>query len=374
MPHKDFDIAVIGAGVIGAAIARECAIRHPRWRIAALEKLSKPGLEASAHNSGILHSGIHENPRFLKARLARSGTLLACSFANEHDVPTIRRGMLIALPRTSRVDFFSLEWRSFLRLVRNGIRRRIPFRFCSSGGVHRLEPRISALGGIFLPDVAVIDARKFVAALYNDARSRGAQFFFDSEVREVIAVSRGYLLRTGDIMFRASAVVNAAGIYADEIARMAGFDGYKIFPWRGEYYEVIGAKRNIVSRPVYPVMPSGYPGKGIHFGPRPDGRLFIGPNAIPIHRKDFRDEQKTPVAEFLRVARSLCPEIVAEDLQWAYAGIRAKQSSHADEADFCIRRDCDSPPWMNAIGIDSPGLSAAMGVAEYAVSLLDEVL
>ena len=365
-----FDIAIIGAGVAGCAIARELALRNPEKSIIVLEKLPGVGLETSSKNSGVLHSGLHQNPDFLKSKLARIGNVLATEYVKTKELPILECGMIVAVPWNAVKSGLWRELDSFFALLSRGSEQDIKFRFLGPWGLKKLEPNLRAMGGIFIPNVSVIDSRRFVEALQSDAETSGVNFFFQSPVLEIKADQSVYTLRTPSDAIAAKCVINAAGLYADEIARLAGFNQYKIYPWRGEYYEVVGEKARLTKRLIYPVVAHNSPGKGIHFSSRVDGRLYIGPNARPVPRKDCYEEDKTPVATFLAAARRFVPEIEAKDLVWAYSGIRPKTTNEAEETDFIIQMERRSPLFINLIGIESPGLSSSMAIAKYVAEML----
>ncbi|MBI2676784.1 MAG: NAD(P)/FAD-dependent oxidoreductase [Candidatus Yanofskybacteria bacterium] len=365
------DTAIIGGGVVGCAIARRLATTQPGTKIVVLEKLESVGLETSSLNSGVLHSGIHQNPNFLKSKLAKKGSKIAACYMKIRSIPIMRCGMLIVVSSESLRHGLYKEWLDLWRLIKRGQEQKIDLKFLTPFGIRKIEPNIKALGGIFIPNVWVVDPAGFTNSLYQEAKAKKVEFFFKNPVLSVSKNNDSYCLATPSKEFFAKKVVNAAGLYADEVAKMAGFAGYKIYPWRGEYYEVIGEKKKLVSRLVYPALPANYPGKGIHFSPRVDERLFIGPNARPVPRKNFYTECKTPVEEFLKTTQKFCPQIKEEDLVWAYSGIRPKLTNAAEESDFIIRLDNRNPHWLNLIGIESPGLSSAMATAEYVEKLLN---
>lgn len=366
------DIAIIGAGVVGCAIARDLSIFYPQKKIVVIEKLASHGLETSSFNSGVLHSGLHQDPRFLKSKLARKGSVLAVEYSEKTGVPIMHTGMIIAVSAAAIRTGLWREWQNLAGLIQRGKEQHIPFSYLTRWGVRKLEPNLSALGGIFIPNVWVIDPKELVARFYCESRDRDVRFLFSRSVDSVTSHSTYYNLHTFDTIISAGAVVNSAGLYADEVARLAGFPDYQIYPWRGEYYEIIGEKRGLVRRLVYPAVPHNCPGKGIHFSPRVDGRLFVGPNARKVPRKNYYVEDKTPVGEFLEAVKKFCPAITERDMQWAYSGIRPKTTAGEEESDFIIRLDRIVPPWINLIGIESPGLSSAMAIAEYVRELLQK--
>jgi glycerol-3-phosphate dehydrogenase len=371
--NVEADVVIIGAGAVGCAIARHLSIVRPDKKIVVLEKLDGTGMETSCKNSGVLHSGLHQNPKFLKSKLARIGSKMAAEFMKKNNYPILDCGMIVAVSGESFLGGpFSL-W-SLMSLMKRGREQNINFDFLTSSGLRKLEPNIKALGGIFIPNVWVVDSKQFVGALHKEAEDNGVEFFFNNPVEEICTFTDYYWIFTPHFKFRTPIIINAAGLYADDVAHMAGFNQYKIYPWRGEYYEVIGEKKNLIKRLIYPAVPPYYPGKGIHLGPRVDGRLFIGPNARPVPRKNFYEEDKTPVEVFLKAAKRFLPQIEAGDLKWAYSGIRPKTTNDSRENDFIISLDRQSPPMVNLIGIESPGLASAMAIGQYVDWLLSKYL
>ena len=372
------EVAIVGGGVVGCAIARHIALTHPHKKIVVIEKLSSVGLETSKFNSGVLHSGLHQVPGSLKARFAFYGSKKAVAYLDSKDLPMLHTGMLVAISKKGVRDGLWREMRSLGALIRRGYAQDVKFKFLTSYGVRKLEPNLEAFGGIFIPNVWVINPTLFVKALYEDACNRNVHFLFSNKVHKIEESRDSHRLRhvicTAREEIEARILINAAGLYADEIAALADVRKYKLFPWRGEYYEVISEKRNLIKRLVYPAIPANSPGKGIHFSPRVDGRLFLGPNARPVPSKDHYDKDKTPKDEFLAVARSFCPDLTADDLAWGYSGIRPKLSDRVEEDDFIISLDGAYPPIVNLVGIESPGLSSAMAIAEYVSAMLGDCL
>ena len=366
----DYSIAVIGSGVVGCAIARELAARQPGRKTIVLEKLSGPGLETSRFNSGVLHSGIHEKPTFLKARFARDGTALAVNYHRQRRLPIRECGMIVAISGDAIRRGLWKELPLLISLRQRGKRQGILFKLITPWALRRLEPQVHALGGIFIPSVWVIQPEKFVQSLYRDACAGGIDFSFANGVSQIEVRSDHYRINTANGEVSARAIVNCAGLYADEVARMAGIGGYRIYPWRGEYYEIINPRYSqSISHLINPVMPH-QGGKGILLGPRTNGRLFIGPNSRPVPNKNYYEEDKTPVEVFVEAASRFLPNITADDMRWAYAGLRPKLTATPAESDFVVRLDRQEPPLINLIAIESPGLSSAMAIGRYVSDLL----
>jgi len=358
-----FDACIIGAGgVVGCAIACELAKRG--LSVAGIEKHDGACMETSGLNSRVIHSGFHEIPGTLKAELAREGSRLIIRYAKEHGVKLLSTGMLIAVPHGSIREGLWREADALWNLWRQGRKQDIQFRFVvTPGGVRKLAP-IRALGGIFIPSVCVIDLEAFVASLEKDAKASGAEIFYGSEVVAIDVDNSGHVIHTSTRDVKARVLINSAGLHAHDISIAAGGPKYDVEFVRGDYYELIGGiERWKIRTLVYPAMPPHSRSKGIHFGPRTDGRLYIGPSAT-------RAPEQAPKQLFLEAARKFLPDIREDDLRWAYAGVRPKRPTLNGTSDFTIRLERDAPPLINLIGIDSPGLSASMAIARRVADIV----
>jgi glycerol-3-phosphate dehydrogenase len=357
-----FDVCVIGAGgVVGAALVRELTQRG--FSVAGLEKHAGSCRETSGMNSRVIHSGFHEHPGSLKARLAREGSRMILEYVRERGIPVLNTGMLIAIPRGAIGLGLLNDAGSLWRLWSQGRRHNIPFRFVlGSASVMRIAP-VNAVAGIFIPPVSVIDVEAFVQSLTDDAKQLGADFRFGTEVLGIAVNSERHVVQTSTGDIEARILVNSAGLCAREIAAMAGtVPPYNVELIRGDYYELIGGvDRWGIRTLVYPVMPARSKSKGIHFGPRTDGRLYIGPSATMTSSSEPADKDL-----FLKAARRFVPAVREEDLRWAYSGTRPKSGR-----DFSIRLDRRQPPLINLIGIDSPGLSSSMAIARFVAEMME---
>jgi L-2-hydroxyglutarate oxidase LhgO len=367
---KTVDMCIVGAGVVGCAIAREVMQRRRAspLRLLVLERHGCPGQETSGRNSGVLHSGIHEASSSLKGRLAQEGCRLASAYALTRGIPLLRSGMIIAI---AQEDIRRGLWRDIAMLRRlwfNAWRTNTRVTFMTPSALRRCEPHLHACCGIAIPSVSVIDSQAFVQALRADAESAGAQFAFDNQVIGIEEGAGSYLVSTDRQRIRTACLINAAGLFADEVAARAMLTSkYTISPLRGEYYELADPnKAGLIGRPVYPALPPQATGKGMHFSPRPNGRLYVGPNEVPVTDKTDYSSHKTPPGIFVEALQKFLPSLEERDLQWAYSGIRPRvvSNGHA-KSDFIISVDREEPLLINLIGIESPGLSAAMAIARH---------
>ncbi|MGQ0810621.1 MAG: NAD(P)/FAD-dependent oxidoreductase [Nitrospiraceae bacterium] len=369
------DVCIVGAGVVGCAIARELA--HRRWdtplRIVVLEQHETVGKETSGRNSGVLHSGIHEKPFSLKERLAREGSALAVSYALRQGVPLLRTGMVIAI---SWEDVRRGLWREVSTLRRmwfNAWKTKTRVTFATPSKLRVWEPNLRAVCGLVIPSVSVIDPHAFVQSLRTDSEATGAEFAFNNRVVGIDADTTAYIVTTDRQRIRAKCLINAAGLHADDVAALALHNkNYTIYPLRGEYYELVNPeKKNLIRRLVYPALPPQATGKGIHFSPRPNGQMFVGPNAVAIEDKMDYASGKTPPGVFVEALQKFLPALEERDLEWAYSGIRpCVIAGNGRKSDFIIAVDSEDPPLINLVGIESPGLSAALAIARHVAELL----
>ena len=361
------DILIIGAGAIGCATARQAAYDFPDKRIVVLEKNFTVGLEASGRNSGVIHSGFHHPAGSLKEKLANQGGKMAKEYAQTHNIPLLKCGMLVVFPRfNSLFKEIPSNIGIFKNLYLNSLNQKIKFSVLSKKGVKKIEPNVEALGGIFMPEIAVIDFECFVKALYREASDLGVEFCFNVAVEKIEVKDDVFLVND---RFRTYTIFNCAGIYSDEISLMCGINNGRQYPVRGEYYRLANSKSNIVSRLVCPAVPPGSSSKGILFSPRTDGSLFVGPSFKLLTDKSDYENNKTPAEVFIDSVRSFMPDLNLDDLTWGYSGIRAKVGLEK-HSDFIIKKVRTNPDLINNIGIDSPGLSSSLAIAQMNCRLL----
>ncbi|MBI2064901.1 MAG: FAD-dependent oxidoreductase [Candidatus Yanofskybacteria bacterium] len=312
----------------------------------------------------------------MKARLAFRGSRLMRDYVEKNlsKEDYSNCGMLIAISRRDLVDNLVHDLPDLIHMIRRGRSQGISFRIVGPVGVNRIEPNIKALGGIFIPEVSIVNPVSVTESFSREAMSRGVQFFLDHQVTGINVRKDGYTVLAGGDEFSFRCLVNSAGLYSDEVSSMAGISGYKIYPWRGEYYELVGLPDDYVKTLVYPAVSKNSPGKGIHFRPSMGGKVLIGPSAKLVKSKDDYNCDRFPKEVFLRAAQKFFPCIEGENLVPAYAGIRPKLSENGLEEDFIISLDRNQPPLLNLIAIESPGLSSSMAIAEYAGNILAEAM
>jgi len=367
----DTPLTVVGAGVVGLAVAARLAEQFPELVI--LERRERHGSETSSRNSEVIHGGMYYPTGSLKARLCVRGKQLLYELGERAGVPHRRTGKLIVAMQADEVP--ELE-----RLLELGRRNGVDLELVGGEACRRLEPAVPAVAALVSPTTGIVSAHGLMDALLHDARRHGAILQPRAELVGIERRDRDYRLeiRTpdGTETLTSERVVNAGGLDSDRVAALAGIDvaaaGYRLHWWKGSYFAVCGGKARLVSRLVYPVP--GHVGLGVHAVLGLEGRLRFGPDAehLPDRRLDYTvDEAKREA--FAAAVRRLVPEIGAQDLTPDMAGIRPKLQGPGDGfRDFVIAEEGARglPGFVNLIGIDSPGLTSAPAIAEEVERLL----
>ena len=361
------DVAIVGGGVIGLASA--CAVAARGRSACVLERKPRPGLESSTHNSGVIHAGIYYPPDSLKARLCVEGRDRLYAFCERHEVPHDRCGKLIvARDESDRKALESLLARGHA----NGV---TDLELVDRASIRQREPHVESSAAIWSPSTGVIEAEAFVRTLAHLAKSRDVFILPETPVVGGAPVPSGIVVRTPRETFAARTVVNAAGVYADELSALLGGETFTIYPVLGEYAELVPAACRLVNGAIYPLPdPSGH-GLGVHLTRTTWGNVTLGPTARYQSAKDDCESDRLPLERFYESARRLLPEITLADLRLGGSGIRAKASAPDEPfADFLIRHDTRVPGLIQAAGIDSPGLTASLAIGEMVGDLVDAVL
>ncbi len=358
MSDDQYDVTIIGAGIVGIAISH--ILSAYRLRIACIERDGEIATGASGNNSGVIHSGINLKPGTKKAGFSVRGNAMMYDLCRRFNIPYLNRGTLVvALDDNDMKILDELKRRAEL----NGV---AGVRLADKDEAKRIEPHVSASAGLFAPSGGITDPRRVCSVLAAAAKTNKVEFLFNSKVMGIDEKDGGYELRTGGsrrILSRV--VVNSAGLYSDEVANMIGLAKYRIHPWLGEYYTVDRSKGHLLNSMIYPAPQFGGGGLGIHLTKSLDGRIFVGPNATYLRDKEER--VRTPVEEFHRAVARFLPPLDVRDMSYGHVGVRAKLTGPdaKTEMDFVIEEYPRN--FLNLLGIESPGFTAAPAIAEYAV-------
>ena len=366
------NIFIIGGGVVGCAVARAVS---RRWEnVFLLEQMPKLGMGASSRNSGVIHSGLYYPPGSLKARHCIAGSRLTYEFCAGHNVPHRRTGKLVvATTPEAEPELEALRQRG----AANGVEG---LRIVDRAAMRTREPHIVGCAALEIPSTGIVASEELVKAYARVASEQGANILTHARV-EHLEPQKDFIrvwTRVGETLEAAEAhcLVNAAGLFADEVAAMLGNTRYRIYPVRGEYCEVVRARSYLVNGLVYPLPhPEGL-SLGVHFTKTLWDTVLVGPTARYVADKNDYESDRLPVQEFVRRAKTLLPEIEAADLTLAYSGLRAKlvPPGGRGPADFVIARDPEHPRAIHLVGIESPGLTAAAAIAEHVFRLVAETL
>src|SRR5467141_316025 len=370
------NILIIGGGVVGCAIAR--AVSEHWQDVFLVEQFPKLGMATSTRNSGVNHSGIYYPKNSLKARHCVEGNRLTYDFCKKHSVPFRHTGKLVvAASAHEEEELVALKKRG----EDNGVEG---LRIISPVEIRVREPFIKGVAGLDVPSTGIVSAEELVHAYARVATNQGANIVTRAQVTSL--EPSGETIRVGlcigdeedahNETIEARCVINAAGLYADEVAAMLGNRSWKIYPVRGEYCEVRGPRSSLINNLVYPLPHSDGLSLGVHFTKTLWGTFLLGPTATYVEGKDNYEKNRLPIADFAHSAKTLLPEIEESDLQLGYSGLRPKlvPPEHKGIVDFVITRDPKVPQAIHLVGMESPGLTAAPAVAEYVAKLVKDVL
>jgi L-2-hydroxyglutarate oxidase LhgO len=357
------DVAVIGGGVTGLASA--LAIAKRGLSVCVLEKHPRPGLETSTHNSGVIHGGIYYPAGTLKSQLCIEGRPLLYEFCRTHRVAHEKCGKLIVASDEREVPRLEKLYQTG---VANGVEG---LTMVDRAFVAKREPNIRAVAAIFSPETGIVEAEALVHALRRAGEAEGAIFLPGTKLAGAASGAEGVELRTERETILAATVVNAAGLYADEVSRMLGGDDFTIYPVRGEYAELVPSKRSLVNALVYPLPHAAGHGLGVHVTRSTGGNIWFGPSVKYQERKDDYENDRLPVEDFAEAARELLPMLTVNDLRLSGSGIRPKLHPASESfADFMIRRDTQNPRVIHAAGIESPGLTSCLAIGAFVSRLV----
>ena len=366
----DTGVVVIGGGVVGLAVAARLA---PQAEVVILERRARHGQETSSRNSEVIHGGMYYPTGSLKARLCVEGNRRLYELCAARQVPHARVGKIITAVKPEELPALD-------ELLRLGIANGVEMHRLTAEETRALEPHVPSAGALLSPNTGIVSAHALMDCLLHLALEAGAVL---QPRAEVVGLARQgadwrVTVRNGteDESLTAERVVNAAGLEADTVAALAGIDldaaGYRQHYWKGSYFSVRPAKASVVSRLVYPVP--GHVSLGVHAVIGLEGRLRFGPDAeyLADRALDYRvDESKR--AAFAASVRRLVPELTDDDLSPDMAGIRPKlQAPGQGVRDFVIAEESarELPGLVNLVGIDSPGLTAALAIADEVARLV----
>jgi glycerol-3-phosphate dehydrogenase len=368
------NILIIGGGVIGCAIAHAVSQRWPD--VFLVEQNPKLGMATSSRNSGVIHSGIYYPKGSLKARHCVAGNRLMYEFCAKHNVPHRHTGKLVVAADAHEAEELPALQR---RGQENGVEG---LHIVDAAAIRAREPHIHGVAALEVPSTGIVSAEDLVHTLARLATDKGANIVPRAKVIS-LTPARGTLqveVEIGDQggvqreTIEARCVINSAGLYADEVAAILGNKSWRIYPVRGEYCEIRGPRAGLISSLVYPLPHAHGLSLGVHFTKTLWGTVLVGPTASYVDGKDNYERGRLAIRDFAESAKTLLPEVEERDLQLGYSGLRPKMVPPEGKgiADFVITRDAAVPQAIHLVGMESPGLTAALSIADHVSQLVSE--
>ena len=386
-----FDVAVIGAGIVGLATADAVRRLRPDLSICVVEKETEIAQHQTGRNSGVIHAGLYYSPGSLKAQLGVEGGKRLFAFCEENEIPTTQIGKVVLAVDSDQLPALD-------ELDRRATDNDVVSERIGPAGIKEHEPNAAGIEGLWIPFTGAVDFSQVARVFLDQLISHGATIKLGFEVDDARTTDAGRVLVGGDAEIHARIVVNCAGLYVDRVARLLGFDPQlKILPFRGEYYGLSDAASSLINGHLYPVPDPTLPHLGVHFTRSVTGQVEVGPNAVwawgreaysrvsgspgdafdTLRYSGFwnlaKRHWRTGIGEqwrslnkraFVSKARAMLPALETDDLVKWRSGIRA-QAVGVDGSlvhDFVIR---EGPGVINVLNAPSPAATACLVIGEH---------
>jgi (S)-2-hydroxyglutarate dehydrogenase len=397
----EFDLIVIGGGIVGLATAMTLSQTHPGLKLAVFEKEPEIARHQTGHNSGVIHSGLYYRPGSLKASLCVLGAKHLVSFCQDNAVPFELCGKLVVATVPEEIPRLQ-------ELYRRGMANGVPgLRLMGPSDAEKVEPHTRCLQALHVPTTGIVSFRKVTEAYARQFMSGGGRIFTHHEVKAVLPHSNDIRVVTTQGTFSSRFLINCAGLYSDRVALMTGASiPCQIVPFRGEYYQLRPERSHLVRALIYPVPDPRFPFLGVHFTRMIDGNVEAGPNAVlawareGYHKSDIAWSELGEIVKykgfrhlasrywrsgwqemvrsysktrFARALQKLIPEIDREDLVPGGSGVRAqalaKDGSLLD--DFVVLQ---TKRMLHVLNAPSPAATSSLAIAQYLVKAVRKSL
>ncbi|MBM2815466.1 MAG: putative dehydrogenase [Ignavibacteria bacterium] len=370
----DFDVVIIGAGVVGLAVASKLSENR---RTLVIERHNSFGREISSRNSEVIHAGIYYPTGSLKARLCLPGKYKLYEWCIRKQVPFRRIGKYIVA--VNQEEEAELE-RIYNQAKENGVE---DIEKITTAQINAEEPNLRAIAALWSPSTGIIDTHHLMKSLQEQAELNGADFAWKHNLLSIEKQGSGYCLEIAcpddsAIKISTQIIINSAGLDSDTVAAMAGLDldlyGYRLHYCRGHYYRITSGKKDLVHHLIYPCPQKSLSGLGIHITIDLNGELKLGPDTQYLGTR-IQDYSIPEILKekFFKAASRYLKGLEPDDIFPDQAGIRPKlQSEGGVFRDYIISEESEKglPGFVNLIGIESPGLTSCLEIADMVESLI----
>lgn len=363
-----YDVLIVGAGVVGSAVARE--LSRYKLNICVLEKELDVACGNSSRNTGMLHAGFTYKPGSLKAECAVEGNKEFDQVAAELSVPFKRTGKLV-------VGFTEHDRENILKFKAIGEQNGVEgMRMIDKEEIQRIDQNAGGEFAMYVPGSGILDPMRYTIALAENACQNGVKFRFGQKVIEIewlMGETDTYIVRTETDIFETKWVINCAGMYASQISEMLGYPNYPVKGFKGEYYVLDKKAGAYLSIPVYPA-PNDKGGFSTHATPTIDGNVLVGPDSYVTEGLEDYKVTKEHMDGLFADGQKMFAQMKREYFIRNFAGIRWKRYNPetGEILDFLIESDEAHPNTVNLVGIESPGVTCALPLARRAVAMLVE--
>ncbi len=394
MIMKEYDIIIIGGGIIGCAISKSI-ISKTKKKVAVLEKENHVGEHASSRNSGVIHSGFYYKPNSLKARFCVEGNKKLLEYCLLNNVPYKKTGTLVVAKNEHDSE-------TLYKLLDRGKINNVPgIKIVNNDELRKIEPYVKGKKGLYSPTGSIVNSKILVKTMAAETKNNGVDFLFGEEVLKISQKNDQILVNTKNYKIKSKYLINCAGIYADRIANLTGLKlNYRIIPFRGKYYQLIKEKSFLLKSMVYPIPDPNLPFLGIHITRTIDNNIIVGPNAVLAFGREAYSNKQFSISDikdiisydgfwkmmllnsikmknefiqsfskgkFVEQAQNLIPNLKSADFQEGYSGIRAQLVDRDGKLvdDLIIKNQNNITHILNAV---SPGMTCSLPFADYVVN------
>jgi glycerol-3-phosphate dehydrogenase len=361
---NDFDVAIVGGGVIGSAIAWE--LSKYQLKTIVFEKGADVASGTSKANSGVVHSGINSPPSSLKARYCVEGNKLLQELADKLGFSLKWIGKYVVAKSEDEIK--ELE-----RLKQVGKHNKVPgLKIQAGSDVKKKEPNVPCVAGLWVPTAGIMLPYEFTICLAENAALNDVKFSLETEVTDLKKQNNSFSIKTNRGGFRSDVIVNAAGLACREIVSMIEEPDFQLYPCRGEYLVLDKNYSSLINSMIYPVPIEEFGVLGVHITPTIEGNILLGPSAEFIDDSNDKRTTKNMMRTLYEEAKGILPTLPDKAAINAYSGIRCKLASSkaGGWADFRVEESKQTSGLINLLGIESPGLTGAPAIAKAVIGMI----